>query len=72
VEGVHAGGVCEELQPLGKIYTGEVCGGLSAMGGTSCCSDRVAWWAPGIQPGSTHHSVHGTVAGLKVSKQLII
>ena len=34
MEGTHAGAVCEELQPVGRTHVGEVCGGLSAMGGT--------------------------------------
>ncbi|GAB0183427.1 hypothetical protein GRJ2_000808000 [Grus japonensis] len=38
VEGTHAGAVHEELQPMGRTHVGEVCGGLSAMGGTPCWS----------------------------------
>lgn len=33
MEGTHAGPVCE-VQPLGRISTGEVHGGLSCVGGT--------------------------------------
>ena len=38
VEGSHAGAVCEELQTVGRIHAGEVHGGLSSVGGTSCWS----------------------------------
>jgi len=38
VEGIHTGTVHEDLQPMGRINTGEVCKELSPMRGTSCRS----------------------------------
>lgn len=34
----HTAEVCEELQPMGKAYTGEVYEGVSLMAGTLCWS----------------------------------
>jgi len=35
-EGTHAGAVHEEQQPVGRTDIGEVCRGLSPLGGTPC------------------------------------
>ena len=34
MEGIHAGTVREELQPMGRTHIGEVCGELSPVRGT--------------------------------------
>jgi len=37
-EGIHAGAVREELQPVGRTHVGEICGELSPLRGASCWS----------------------------------
>ncbi|KAJ7401339.1 hypothetical protein BTVI_97035 [Pitangus sulphuratus] len=38
VQGTHTGAVHEELQPMGRIDVGDVCGGLAPVEGTPCWS----------------------------------